>query len=83
MYIYLLLKELGGFSRDRHVGVNPKIGVVNPPNHPFVHRVGTIIFTIHFGGKHHLFCETPIYKPFRPFGRGPTTLGDLLTNHGY
>ena len=21
-----------------------------PPNHPFVHRVGTIIFTIHFGG---------------------------------
>ncbi len=28
--------------------VFPKI-LGKPPNHPFVHRVGTIIFTIHFG----------------------------------
>ena len=26
---------------------------------------------------------TPIYKPIRPFGRGPTTLLRGLTNHGY
>ena len=26
---------------------------------------------------------TPIYKLFRPFGRGPTTLFGGLTNHGY
>ena len=25
----------------------------------------------------------PIYKPFRPLGRGPTTLFSGLTNHGY
>ena len=36
------------------MGVNPKIEE-NPPNHPFAHRVWTIIFTIHFGGKMPLF----------------------------
>ena len=39
--------------------VNPKIGVVlNPPNHPFVHRDFFLIFTIHFGVP--FFLETPI-----------------------
>ena len=28
------------------------------------------------------WLENPIYKPFRPFGRGPAILGDV-TNHSY
>ena len=42
-----------------YVGVEPKIGVENPPNHPFVHRGIPLLFTIHFGVP--LFLETPMY----------------------
>ena len=41
-----------------HMGVEPNIWE-NPPNHPFVHRVFSIIFTIHF--QVHLFLETSIF----------------------
>ena len=47
-----------GQTGSRYIWVFPKIGV--SPNHPFVHRV-FIIFTIHFGGKTHLFLETSIH----------------------
>ena len=43
------------------MGVSKNNGIL-PPNHPFVHRVGTIIFTIHFGGKIPLFLETSLYN---------------------
>ncbi len=42
------------------------IGVVFPPNHPFVHRVFHEIFTIHFGVP--LFLETPSWW-FQPISK--------------
>ena len=44
-----------------HKWMFPKIGVYIPPNHPMFNRVGTIIFTIHFGGKIPLFL---VQHPF-------------------
>ena len=52
------------------LGVEPKIGVVKPPN-PFVHRVFHEIFTIHFGGKIPLFLETPMSVSCNKFGFSP------------
>ena len=37
-----------------------KNSVFFPPNHPFVHRVGTIIFTIHFGRFTPIFGNTQL-----------------------
>ena len=55
------------------IGVFPKIMV--PPNHPFVHRIGTIIFTIHFGGKIPLFWkETPIIYLHQIWGESWTII---------
>ena len=56
-------RRVAGVSRidwvDWYMGVEPKIRVFTP-NHPFVHRVGTIIFTIHFGGFPTIFGNTHI-----------------------
>ncbi len=52
--------------------VFPKIGVENPPNHPFVHRVGTIIFTIHFGG------QIPLFLGWHPNHFFPFKLGEIF-----
>ena len=43
-----------------HEGVEPKIGVFTPPNHPFVHRVFHY-FHHPFWGKTALFLETSRY----------------------
>ncbi len=64
--------------------LNQKIGVFYPPNPPFVHRVGTIIFTIHFGGtiifgnihiKYHFFPSG--FPISRVFSRGFHCFGVL------
>ena len=41
------------------MGVEPKIGVFTPPNHPFVHRV--------FHYFHHPFWGTPIFGNTHPY----------------
>ena len=48
------------------MGVEPKIGVENPPNHPFVHRVFHEINHPFWGVKFPIFGSTPIWwKPVR------------------
>ena len=45
------------------MGVSNNMG--KPPNHPFyIIGFGTIICTIHFGGKKNLFLETPQISRF-------------------
>ena len=45
----------GTFPRCKvDMGGPPKIGVLTPPNHPFVHRVWNHYF-------HHPFWDTPIF----------------------
>ena len=49
----------GGFTVSEVVCLEKLCSMV-PPNHPFVHRVGTIIKFIHFGGFPPILGLTPI-----------------------
>ena len=68
------------------IWVFPKNNGKTPPNHPLQNRVGTTIFTIHFGVKSPLFLDTSIYDsildPHVPSNYPTTNLGNLIfSNH--
>ena len=65
-------------------GIQPRgvLGVLDGVGEQIIRYSDTLL-----GGSSHLdpfskWLGTPIYKPFRPFGRGTTLLRGLI-NHGY